>query len=67
MTPKQRKTITVCLIILAISMAVMAISTIINLINNGWEAFNMVSFVPFIGMTLAMIVILESGKKENEK
>ena len=67
MTSKQRKVVKTCLIILTISMAVMAISTIINVIHNGWEAFSVVNIVPFIGMAGVMVSILTSDKNEDDK
>ena len=67
MTPKQRKTVKVSLIILAISMAVMAVSTIISIIHSGWATTSIINFVPFIGILCAMIAIYGSDKKKNDK
>ncbi|MCL2718940.1 MAG: hypothetical protein FWE14_09210 [Lachnospiraceae bacterium] len=63
MTPKQEKIVKICFIILAISMAVMAISSVIQIVNEGWESLNMITVIPFIGIIVSMIVIFASGKK----
>ena len=67
MTSKHRRIINICLIILAISMAIMAINEVINIFNNGWGSFNMVSIAPFSGIAVVMIVILASSKKMSNK
>ena len=67
LTPKRRRIILVCLIILAISMAVLAVSTIIQIIHNGWETVSVVNFVPFMGMASVMIAVLASDKKRGDK
>ncbi|MDR3013072.1 MAG: hypothetical protein LBU70_07665 [Chitinispirillales bacterium] len=67
MTTKQRKLVKICSIILAISLAVMVVSTVIQIINSGWESFNMVNIVPFLGVAVVMIAILASDKKKDDK
>ena len=67
MTPKQKNLIKLCLVVLAISMLVMAISTVVQIIHNGWESFNTVDIVPFGGMAVAIIAILASDKKKDDK
>jgi hypothetical protein len=63
MTPKQEKIVKICFIVLAISMAVMAISSVIQIVNEGWDSFNVITIVPFIGIVVSMIVVFASGKK----
>ena len=41
--------------------AVFAVSTIVQIIHNGWDAFNVVNLVPFFGMTAVMVVILRNN------
>ena len=67
MTLKQRKIIKLCLVILTISMIVMVVSTVIQIINNGWEAFKIINIIPFVGMATTMIVILTGNKKVDDK
>jgi len=65
MTPKQNSILKICFVIFAISMAVMAISTIIDLIRNGWEALNVISFVPFIALISAFSTIFANKKMKD--
>jgi len=67
MTPNQRKIIKICFVILAVSMAVMAVSTVINIVNNGWEVFSIINVVPFIGVFVAMIAIFIGNKDKSDK
>jgi vancomycin permeability regulator SanA len=67
MTPKRRKILIVCLIVLAVSMAVMAVSTVIQVIHNGWEAFSVINTVPFFGMAIVLIIFLQNDKKKDDK
>jgi hypothetical protein len=67
MSAKRRKTIIICCIILALSMVVLAISTVIQVIHNGWEAITIVNFAPFIGMAVAITTVLINSKKNNEE
>jgi len=65
MTPKQRKRMKICLIILAVSMAVMAISTVIQIVHNGWGTSSAINIVPFSGAAVVMIVMLGKDKKKD--
>ncbi|MCL2486724.1 MAG: hypothetical protein FWE86_03900 [Oscillospiraceae bacterium] len=70
MTQKQRKTIKVCLIIVAISMAVVTASTIISIIYGGWGALSIVNIVLLISGALVLVgssAVLASNKKKNNK
>ncbi|MCL1882358.1 MAG: hypothetical protein FWF81_01210 [Defluviitaleaceae bacterium] len=64
-TQKQRKAIIVSFIILLISFAISAISTIIDVFNNGWENVSVLNIVPLIGMIVIMIAILYGAKEKN--
>ena len=66
MTPKRRKTVTICLIIIAISMVLMLVSAIVQSIHNGWQSFNTVNMVPFLGCAIVMIIILRGDKKKDD-
>ena len=63
MTPKRRRMIKICLAILAVSMAVMAISTFVQISHNGWESVNLITIVPFIGMGAVMIALIKRDDK----
>ena len=67
MAPKQRNTIRICLIILAISLVIMAASTIIHVIHDGWDTLNLVNFVPFISVASAMFIIYSGDRKKDDK
>ena len=70
MTQKQRKTIKVCLIIVAISMAVVTASTIISIIYGGWGALSIVNIVLLISGALVLVgssAVLASNKKKDNK
>ena len=49
MTPKRKKTVAICLAILAVSMVVLVVSTIVQIIHNGWDSVNVSTLVPFYG------------------
>jgi len=53
--------------LLAVSIAVMAVSTIINIVNNGWEVLSIINVVPFIGVFVAMIAIFAGNKDKSNK
>ena len=63
MTPKRKKMIKICLVILAVSMAVMAISTFVQISHNGWTSTNTITIVPFMGMGAVMIALLKRDDK----
>ena len=67
MTTKQRKLVRICLIILALSMLTMAISTFIQIQHNGWESVNTINTVPFGGMVVVLIIMLKRDDKEKAK
>jgi len=67
MKPKRRKIVMICTVILAVCLVVFAISTILQIVHNGWDSFSVVNFVPFIGMAVVMIVILTGDKKKDDK
>ena len=57
MTPKRKKTVAICLAILAVSMVVLVVSTIVQIIHNGWDSVNVSTLVPFMGMGAVMIAL----------
>ena len=67
MTPKQRKAIKLCLVILAVSMIVMAISMFVQINHNGWESVNATTIIPFCGMAAVMIMLLKRDDKKDDK
>ena len=67
MKPKNRKVVIVCLIIFAASLVVAAISTVIQIIHNGWSNLSLLNIAPFIGMSVAMISALASTRDKKEK
>jgi surface polysaccharide O-acyltransferase-like enzyme len=64
MSPRQRKLMTVCLVILVVSMAIMAVNTIIDISRNGRETFDAINIFPFISMAVVLIIILANNKKK---
>ena len=67
MTSKGRIIIKICAVVLALSIAVMAVSMVIQIIHFGWEEFNAVNIIPLLGMAVAMVVMLLSGRKKDGK
>ena len=67
MTPKRRKIVIICLIIFAVSLATVAVSTVIQIIHNGWDNLSFINYVPFIGITAAMISVLVNLKNDKDK
>ena len=67
MKPKSRNVVIVCAVILAVCLVVFAVSTVIQIVHNGWDAFSVVNLVPFFGMVAVMIVILTGGKNKDGK
>ena len=63
MTPKGRKTIRICLAILAVSMVVMVVSTIMQISHNGWDSTNTITLVPFLCSGAVMIALLKRDDK----
>jgi|GEM_PF-2278516 len=67
MTTKQRRLVRICLIILALSMLTMAISTFVQIHHNGWESVNAINTVPSGGMMVVLIIMLKRDDKEKAK
>ena len=65
MVQKQQKLVKLCLILLSVSMAVMAISTVVQIIHNGWGSVHAVNIVPFCGMAVVLITLLSNDKKKD--
>ncbi|MCL2300493.1 MAG: hypothetical protein FWC27_10165 [Firmicutes bacterium] len=65
MTARQRRVFTACIIISAAAMAVMAVSAVIDVVHNGWDALSVVNFAPFCGLP-AMIAILVNDRKNDD-
>jgi len=59
--------ITACLVILAISMAVMAVSSVMNILRTGWSNYYAVNLIPFLGMATVVIAILSYDNKADGK
>ena len=66
MTPKKRKILLGCVIVMAVCMVVYAISTVMNVVHNGWDTVGVINFVPFIGF-VPLIVILANDKKGDKQ
>ena len=66
-TPNQLKVIRVCLVLLSISVAIMVISTIIDIVQNGWGTIHAFNIAPFSGIIVVMIIILANNKKNDTK
>ena len=63
MTSRQRRVLKICFVTLAISMTVMTVSSVIQLVNNGWDSFSMITVVPFIGMIVSFVILIAIDKK----
>ena len=68
MTSKQRKIIKLCLVILAVSVVVMAISTFVQVIQHGWQATDIdtFTFAPMGAVAIMLAVILKNEKKDDK-
>ena len=62
MTPKRRRVLQVCLVILVISLVVMTIS---SLISHG--KVEVTNFVPFIGIIPVTVMLIRGGNGKNDK
>ncbi len=67
MTPRERNTVRICLVILAISIALMVVNMVIEIISNGWKLVSTMNIVPFLGIAFVMLVILKANKKKDDK
>ena len=67
MAPKQKRIVTVCLILLVAAMAIMIVNLVIKGINDGWDQLGLLDFAPFVGFLVALIAVLVNGKKKDSK
>jgi hypothetical protein len=66
MTSKLRTTAKICFVIYIISLAVMAVSAVIAVVNSGWGAFDW-SIGAFIGFLPVYIAIFAKDEKKDDK
>ena len=67
MSAKQKKRAVVYFVILGVIMAMMAASTIVDFVNGGSDAVDIIDFLPFLGIGIVFNAAFSIGKKSDDK